>query len=495
MEGRSFSFNLHDGLAKRKILAPASLIINHQSLRTNRFSRDFVSPMIQLPANAARRKVRLLVTNSAGLVDRTIGGLIGQCIRGVTTPGLPTLSTLAGLSALMALSAFLLGGCDQHPTTGQSKAAPKNVLVTTVQRADIPVQIHEFGRVVSPESVNIQPQVSGRITEVHFVEGQDVKKGDLLFVIDPRPFQAQLEQSEAQLVSDTAQLELNRRNMARDVKIGPQHFVSEQQIDTDKANVDNFKGAVSRDQASIDLAKLNLQYCYVCSPGNGRTGRRLVDPGNYVSTGGSTLVNIQLQDPVYADFNISENDLARLRDNVSAGNPLKVDVTAPSRPEIVKAGDLSFFDNSVSPQAGTVLLRATVPNEDRYLWPGQYVNVALTLKVLKDALVVPSQTVQLGGKGTYLFVVKPDNTVEQRLVPQGIRYQDLVVVPDGVQAGETVVVEGQIALTNGTKVNPKEYPLPSPTPSSGGLTRKETGPNEPSAVHQESSIVKPTPAL
>jgi membrane fusion protein, multidrug efflux system len=394
---------------------------------------------------------------------------------------------------IFALSAIVLSGCDQQSTTGQSTAAPKNVLVTKVRAADVPVQIHEFGRVVSPESVNIQPQVSGRVTEVHFVEGQDVKKGDLLFVIDPRPFQAQLEQSQAQLVSDSAQLQLDQRNLERDEKIERQRFVSEQQIDTDKANVDNFKGAVGRDQASIDLAKLNLEYCYVRSPGNGRTGRRLVDPGNYVATGGATLVNIQLQDPVYVDFNISENDLARLRDNVR--NPLKVEVIAPSRPEIAKAGKLSFFDNTVSPQAGTVLLRATVPNEDRYLWPGQYVNVTLTLQVLKDALVVPSQTVQLGGKGTYLFVVKPDNTVEQRLVPQGVRYQDLVVVPQGVQAGETVVVEGQIALANGTKVNPKEYPSASPNPTAGVLTRKETEPNHPAGGQQESSIVKPTPAL
>src|SRR6201987_2351187 len=394
---------------------------------------------------------------------------------------------------IFVLSAIVLSGCDQGSTTRQNTAAPKNVLVTKVRAADVPVQIHEFGRVVSPESVNIQPQVSGRITEVHFVEGQDVTKGDLLFVIDPRPFQAQLEQSQAQLVSDSAQLQLDQRNLERDEKTERQRFVSEQQIDTEKANVDNFKGAVGRDQASIDLAKLNLEYCYVRSPGNGRTGRRLVDPGNYVATGGANLVNIQLQDPVYVDFNISENDLAHLRDNVR--NSLKVEVIAPSRPEIAKAGELSFFDNIVSSQAGTVLLRATVPNEDRYLWPGQYVNVTLTLQVLKDALVVPSQTVQLGGKGTYLFVVKPDNTVEQRLVSPGVRYQDLVVVPEGVQAGENVVVGGEIALANGTKVNPKEYPSASPNPSAGVLTRKETEPNHPAGGQQESSIVKPTPAL
>jgi multidrug efflux system membrane fusion protein len=394
---------------------------------------------------------------------------------------------------LLSVTAIFLGGCGRQSTTNQGPPAAKNVLVTKVREGDVPVQIHEFGRVVSPEAVNIQPQVSGRITEVHFVEGQEVKKGDLLFVIDPRPFQAQLEQSQAQSLSDSAQLALNKRNLERDEQIWTKHFVSEQQIDTDKANVDNFKGAVARDQALIDLAKLNLEYCYVRSPGNGRTGRRLVDPGNYVATGGSTLVNIQLQDPVYVDFNISENDLAHLRENM--GNSLKVEVIAPTQPDIAKAGKLSFFDNSVSTQAGTVLLRATIPNEDRYLWPGQYVNVTLTLQILKDALVVPSQTVQLGGKGTYLFVVKPDNTVEQRLVSPGVRYQDLVVVPQGVQTGETVVVEGQIALANGTKVNPKEYPLPSSTPASGGLTGQDGQPNSPSGAQKESSIAKPSPAL
>lgn len=379
----------------------------------------------------------------------------------------------------LLLLALELAACGQKAPTASQAPTVKNVLVTKVQNMDVPVQLHEFGRVTSPESVDVKPQVSGRITEVHFVEGQDVKKGDLLFVIDPRPFQADLEQSQAQLQSDRAQLGLNQRNLERDEKIGAQHFVSEQQIDTDKANVENFQGAVGRDQASIDLAKLNLEYCYVRSPGDGRTGRRLVDPGNYVATGGATLVNIQLQDPVYVDFNISENDLARLRENVTQGNPLKTDVIAPSRPDILRRGNLSFFDNSVSAQAGTVLLRATVPNKDHYFWPGQYVNVALTLQILKDALVVPSQTVQMGGKGTYLFAVNQNDTVEQRQVTQGVHYQDLVVVSQGVKAGETVVVEGQLALANGMKVNQKEYPSgTSPAKAEGALTERESSPTD-----------------
>ena len=243
---------------------------------------------------------------------------------------------------LIFLLSLGFAGCGEKQITNAPPAA-KNVLVTKVQAMDVPVQLHEFGRLSSPESVNVQPQVNGRIMEVHFVEGQEVKKGDLLFVIDPRPFQADLEQSQGQLKSDQAQLDLDQRNLQRDEQIGQQRFVSAQQIDIDRAQVENFQGAVAKDQASIDLAKLNLEYCYVRSPNDGRTGRRLVDPGNYVATGGATLVNIQLQDPVYVDFTISENDLAQLRENMGQGNTLRVDVMTPSKPDIVKTGKLSFL--------------------------------------------------------------------------------------------------------------------------------------------------------
>ncbi|MBV9490417.1 MAG: efflux RND transporter periplasmic adaptor subunit, partial [Verrucomicrobia bacterium] len=366
----------------------------------------------------------------------------------------------------------IFAGCGQKSTGVNQAPPPKNVLVAQVVRHDVPVQLHEFGRITSPESVDVKPQVSGRVTEVHFNDGQEVKKGDLLFVIDPRPFQADLEQAQGQLQADQGQLQLTQRNLGRDEQIGKQRFVSEQQLDQDRTQVQNYQGAVTKDQAAIDLAKLNLEYCYVRAPINGRTGRRLVDPGNYVSTGGSTLVNIQRQDLVYVDFNISENDLARVRENLP-GNTLTVDVVSPTRPDAVKSGSLSFFDNAVSTQAGTVLLRGTVQNDDRFLWPGQYVNVALTLKVLKGALVVPSQTIQLGGKGPYLFVLKPDHSVEQRQAVPGPRFGDLTVVSEGVEASDTVVVEGQLALGNGTKVNPSEY-KPNPPSGSGpgrpGLT-------------------------
>lgn len=406
------------------------------------------------------------------------------------------LITMLRIYPLILLLSFAITGCGEKQITNAPPAA-KNVLVTNVRAMDVPVQLHEFGRLSSPESVNVQPQVNGRIMEVHFVDGQEVKKGDLLFVIDPRPFQADLEQSQGQLKSDQAQLALDQRNLQRDEQTGAGRFVSAQQIDTDRAQIENFQGAVAKDQASIDHAKLNLEYCYVRSPNDGRTGRRLVDPGNYVATGGATLVNIQLQDPVYVDFTISENDLAQLRESMRQGNTLTVDVVTPSRPDIVKTGNLSFLDNSVSTQSGTALLRATIPNRDRYLWPGQYVNVTLTLQILKGASVVPSQTVQMGGKGTYLFAVKPDNTVEQRLVSQGVRYQDLVVVSQGVKPGETVVVEGQLALGNGMKVNPKEYPsaTPTPPPSRGALTERDSQKDSTSSGKEESSAVKSMPAL
>jgi multidrug efflux system membrane fusion protein len=387
----------------------------------------------------------------------------------------------------------VLAACGPSSPSSSTQQTVKNVLVTKALSIDVPVQLYEFGRIASPETVDVKPQVSGRITEVHFSEGQDVKKGDLLFVIDPRPFQADLEQAQAQLQSDSAQLDLNQNNLQRDEKIGPQHFVSEQQIDTDKANVKNFQGAVGRDQASIDRAKLNLEYCYVRSPIDGRTGRRLVDAGNYVATGAVSLVNIQRQDPVYADFHISENDLARLRENMP-GNQLNVDVVAPTQPDVTKSGALTFLDNAVSPQAGTVLLRATIPNSDHYLWPGQYVKVALILQTLKGAVVVPSQTIQMGAKGTYLFVVRADNTVEQRLVSQGVRYRDFVVVAEGLKADETVVVEGQLTIGNGAKVNPAPYRggIPGGSPSASGLTQSQHSGDSSGNVDPPAS---PKPAL
>jgi multidrug efflux system membrane fusion protein len=339
---------------------------------------------------------------------------------------------------------------------------------------DVPVQINQFGRVSSPETVNIKPQVAGRITEVHFQEGQEVKKGDLLFVIDPRPFEADLQQAQGQLKSNEAQLEVNRKNLQRDIEVGRQRFVSEQEIDNLRAQVLNFEGAVQKDHAAIDRANLNLEYCYVKSPVDGRTGRRLVDPGNYVGVGSDVLVNIQRLDRVYVDFSISENDLARLRENMP-GNSLKVDVDQPSRPDAMRSGSLTFLDNSVSSTAGSVLLRATIPNEDRYLWPGQYVNVALTIQVLKDALVVPTQTVQISKNGPYLFAVNADQTVDLRLVKPGVRYGDLIVVNEGVKDGETVVVEGQLALAKGMKVNAQPYQPSKPqgsTPSLGENTSR-----------------------
>ncbi|MBV8330292.1 MAG: efflux RND transporter periplasmic adaptor subunit, partial [Verrucomicrobia bacterium] len=337
------------------------------------------------------------------------------------------------------------------------------------------------------------PQVSGRIMEVRFVEGQEVKKGDILLVIDPRPFQASLEQAQGQLKSDQAQLELNRRNLQRAEQTGQGRFVSAQEVDTDRAQVQIYEGAIIRDQAAIDQANLNLEYCYVRSPIDGRTGRRLVDAGNFVATGGAILVNIQRQDPLYVDFTVSENELARVRQNMAEGNRLTVGAVVPSKPDVVKAGTLSFLDNSVSTQSGTAMLRATIPNPDRFLWPGQYVDVTLTLTILNHAPVVPSQTVQIGGKGTYLFTVGQDNKVEQRLVTQGVRYHDLVVVSQGVKPGETVVVEGQLALASGMKVNPQPYPTAAPEKS--GLTESGPQKNATSESKQEPVATKTEPAL
>ena len=254
---------------------------------------------------------------------------------------------------------------------------------------------------------------------------------------------------------------------------------------------------MAKDQASIDVAKLNLEYCYVRSPTDGRTGRRLVDPGNYVAAGGAILVNIQLQDPVYVDFTISENDLAQLRENMGRGNSLRVDVLMPSKPDIVKTGKLSFLDNSVSTQSGTALLRATIPNPDRYLWPGQYVNVTLTLQVLKDALVVPGQAVQMGGKG-YLLV--RGETGRYRRTASGDSGGEIPGPGCCFSGSQTGRNRGRRRPTCTWKRHEGESERISvshsgPPPARGVLTERDSQKDSTSGDKQESSAAKSMPAL
>ena len=335
----------------------------------------------------------------------------------------------------------------------QMPPPPRPVVVTKVITKDVPRYIDEIGTCTAIESVQIQAQVGGQITARLFQDGADVKKGDPLFTIDPRPYQAALDQAKAQAALDQVTLRRQQELRARNVN-------SPQDIDTAEANA-------RKSAAAAAAAQVNLDYCNIRSPIDGRAGLRVVDVGNVVSggnAGGTILLTIEKFDPIYTDFSIAENDMAQVRRYLGGPN-VKVQTDSPDDNTGPLTGDLYFIDNAVQPGSGTVKARGITPNPGRVLWPGEFVRVRLILDQLSGAKLVPSQTVQISQQGPFVFVVKPDNTVEQRAVKPGQRQDgDMMVIEDGVKPGETVVVTGQLALAPGVKVAPQPTNSP-PTPA------------------------------
>jgi multidrug efflux system membrane fusion protein len=360
-----------------------------------------------------------------------------------------------GYLLFVMLAALVLSRLVQQRIQSVKGAQPpaRPVSVAKVIAKDVPLYLDEIGTCAAYETVQVQAQVSGQIVARNFQDGAEVKKGDLLFSIDPRPFQAALEQAQAQAVLD--QLTLQRQADLRAKKV-----TSPQDFDTAQANA-------RKSEAAVAAAQVNLDYCYIKSPINGRIGLRNVDVGNLVGPSSPSLVTIQGLDPIYTDFTIAEPDLPLVRRYL--GNP-NVKVLTRSEDENIppRAGELYFIDNAVQPGAGTVKARAVTPNPDRALWPSQFVRVRLILDVLKDAKLVPSGAVQIGQNGPYVFVVKADSTLELRPVKPGQPQGDLTVVNEGLQTGESVVVSGQLQLAPGTKVVAKEMEAPAGGSSEAG---------------------------
>jgi len=326
------------------------------------------------------------------------------------------------------------------------------VTVATASATDVPIYLDEIGRNGAFESVTVTPQVGGRITERHFEDGANLTRGQLLFVIDPRPYQAQLDSAQANLAQAKASLELAKIQFARDAGLVGTKAISQQDYDTKKSTVDVDEAQVEAAQAALETAKLNLEYCFIHSPIEGRAGARLVDVGNVVQANTTSLLLIQRLDPIYADFTIAEGDLPEVQRQMKLGT-LSAEVRLPSdREGSGRSGKLTFLDNAVQNGTGTVNLRATLPNADRHFWPGQFVDVKLVLATRKGAVLVPNQATQMSQKGPYVYVVKSDGTVDLRLVKLGQRQGSDVVITDGVAAGEKVVTTGQLTIVPGFKV-------------------------------------------
>ncbi|HEY7001029.1 MAG TPA: efflux RND transporter periplasmic adaptor subunit [Candidatus Udaeobacter sp.] len=322
------------------------------------------------------------------------------------------------------------------------QAPPRPVTVTKVVTKDVPLYLDEIGTCAAYETVLVQAQVSGIIVTRDFQDGSDVKKGDLLFTIDPRPYQAALDQAKAQAELD--QVTLKRQEDLRARKV-----ISQQDYDTAVANA-------QKSQAATEAAQVNLDWCYIKSPINGRIGLRNVDVGNLVGPSTASLVTIQGLDPIYTDFTVAENNLSLVRKYLGGPN-VKVQTYLPDGSITPRMGDLYFIDKAVQPGSGTVRARGVTPNPDRALWPSEFVRVRFILDIIKNATLVPSQAVQVSQSGPFVFVVKPDNTVDLRPVKPGQRQEGDLTVIEGVKPDETVVVTGQLALSPGAKVAPQPY--------------------------------------
>ena len=347
-----------------------------------------------------------------------------------------------------------LVGCEKKAPTA-FKRPPAAVTVVKAVSEDVPVYIDSVGKSVAIEVVSIQPQVSGRITEIHFTDGADLKKGDLLFTIDPRPYEAALHVAEATLAEKKAALELAKIQFKRYAGLRESKSVSQSDYDQKKSALDIDEAQVREAQAQVETAWLNLQYCTIRSPIDGRAGQRLVDVGNVVAANTGSLLVIARLNPIYADFTIPEQDLTVVQRNMHKGT-LKVEVRLPDQAGKARSGKLTFLDNSVQADVGTVKLRATVPNGDHHFWPGRFVKVRLILRTIKDAVLVPAAAPQMSAKGTFVYVVNADSTAQLRPVKLGQRQKDLVVVTKGLQPGETVILKGQLAVMPGGKVRIKE---------------------------------------
>jgi len=351
---------------------------------------------------------------------------------------------------LLCILALLFAGCAKKAAPAFERP-PAPVTVTSAVSQNVPYYLDEVGRCVAREVVSVQPEVSGRITEIHFTDGADLKRGDPLFTIDPRPFQAQLNAAEANLSQSKAALDFARIQFARVQDLVESRAIARQDYDTRKNAVDVGEAQVKQNEAALESAKLNLEYTSIRSPIDGRAGHRLVDVGNVVSANTSTLLSIERLDPIYADFTVTENDFSAVQLHDKKGN-LKVEVRLPDEPDKPFVGQLTFLDNAVQSASGTVLLRATVPNGAHRLWPGRFVNVRLILATLPGAVLVPASSPQDSAKGPFVYVVKDDSTAEARPVKLGQRQGDLVVVEEGLKSGERVILNGQIAVTPGGKV-------------------------------------------
>ncbi len=397
--------------------------------------------------------------------------------------------------------AIVLAACGRSGEMADAKGAPRAiavpVTVAPVAERDVPVRLQAIGNVQAYSTVQVLALVGGEIFRVHFAEGQEVRAGDLLFTLDPRPFQAALQQAqatlaqhraqvaqaEANLVKDQVQLENARVEETRYKQLVEGGYVAREQYDqvrtnegalkatveADRAAIETSRALVRADEAAVENARLQLSYTEIRAPIDGRTGNLLIHQGNVVKANdvGNPLVVISGVHPIYVAFSVPERYLDDIKRYRAAG-PLATEVSVPGPAQGVVRGTLTFINSTVDQTTGTIQLKATFQNTENALWPGQFVNVALTLTTLPRALVVPSQAIQTGQQGSYVFVVKSDLTVDSRPVETGLTVDREIVVTKGLAAGEQIVTDGQLRLAPGVHVDVKPAAAPPTAEGASG---------------------------
>ena len=361
---------------------------------------------------------------------------------------------LSRMRRLAPFALVLLAACSSGGGAAERHAEPGvPVVAARAVQEDAPVDLREIGTVEAYSTVTVKSQIEGTLAEVHFSEGQELHHGDLLFVIDPRPFEAALHQAEANEARDRAQAENARVEVGRLGRLLKSGIVSQDEYDRMRTQAQALEAAVAANRAAAEQARINLTYTRISSPIDGRIGRLLVHQGNLVKANDTTLAVINQLRPIYVSFAVPQQELPAIRRYMGER---ALDVRASLAAGANADGTLVFVNNAVDQATGTILLKALFPNADETLWPGQFVDVALRLTVVRDATVIPASAVQTGQQGNYVFVVTADGTVESRPVHVGETFDQHVVVRDGVAPGERVVTEGQLRLAPGTRVDVKE---------------------------------------
>ena len=360
-------------------------------------------------------------------------------------------------SALVFIISIVVSGF-LFACSKQSAPPPKppvSVTAGTVIQKTVPIQIRAIGNVEAYSTVSVKSQIGGILTRVHFREGQDVRKGDILFTIDPRPYEAALKQAEANLAKDNAQLENAREEVRRYAELVKKGYVAQEQYDQIRTNAASFDATVNADKAIVENAHLQLKYCYIYSPVTGRTGNLFANEGNLIKANADNpMVVVNQIQPIYVTFSVPEQYLPEIKKYMSGG---KVEVRAfiTKSEDNPEEGILTFVDNTVDMATGTIKLKATFANKIKRLWPGQFVDVVMILTTQPNAIVVPSQSIQTGQKGQYVFIIKNDLTVEFRPIIVARTLNSETVVEKGLQFGEKVVIDGQLRLVPGAKVEIK----------------------------------------